>query len=91
MRSFEASALISDRIEKPKWTLIRIKRETPKVDDRQFEMEKYCSTSYEMGGALEQDPERCTASRCKAVLDSRLGNIRALLQLCRQHPAARKL
>lgn len=54
-------------------------------------MERYFSNSHEMWEPLEPDLEWCAASRRKSILDPRLWNIVAFLQVSRQHLSARKM
>lgn len=89
--SFHAFPLHNYRTEKPKWGFIRSTSQSPDVGNQQFETGKYSSSDYEMGEALEQDLERCAASRRQTNLDAGLGHIPACLQICQQHPAPRRM
>lgn len=52
---------------------------------------RYSSINTGMEESLEQNPERCAASRFKGILNARLGRIMAFLQVCQQHLAAESM
>lgn len=91
LRSFNAFPSLSAEPKMSEWTFVWNESRSRDVKGRQFKMERYFSTNYEIVEALERDPERRAASKHKAVLGARLEHIVTCLQLCWQRLAARKL
>lgn len=57
-RFFNSLFLLWQCPDKPKWTFIRIKSQSGHVKDQELEVGRYLSTNFEVGEALEQNPER---------------------------------